>query len=126
MILQNPWGFGADKGPVALGYRLPNGMLTIDSYYLSIGLDYGVIGFVAFYTMILTAIYLCVRVYLTVADDEAKFAAPIGVTLGAYLVIKSVLSQPQNQWLLYILIGAALTLNYRFGPRKALKPRMVQ
>src|SRR3546814_742281 len=101
-MLSNPWGFGANQGAAALNYRLPSGMLTIDSYYLSIGLDYGVLGFIAFYGMILYAIYVCVRIYLTVRDEEATIAAPLAMALGIYFIIKAVLSQPQNQPFLYI------------------------
>src|SRR3546814_15894834 len=72
-------------------------MLTIDSYYLSIGLDYGVLGFIAFHGMIIYAIYVCVRIYLTVRDEEATIAAPLAMALGIYFIIKAVLSQPQNQ-----------------------------
>src|SRR3546814_5710741 len=89
MILKNPWGFGADQGAAALGYLTPAGEITLDSYYLTIGLDYGVAGFIAFYGMLLAAIYLCVRVYLTSSESEARIAAPVAIALGAYFVIKS-------------------------------------
>src|SRR3546814_17037082 len=95
-MLSNPWGFGANQGAAALNYRLPSGMLTIDSYYLSIGLDYGVLGFIAFYGMILYAIYVCVRLYLSVRDEEATIAATLAMALGIYFIIKAVLSQPQT------------------------------
>ena len=76
------------------------------------------LGFIAFYGMLLTAIYWAVRVYLTSNDNEAKVAAPIAISLGAYFVIKSVLSQSQNQFVMYALIGAVLALNYRlYQPR---------
>lgn len=120
LILKNPWGFGADNGAGALNYRLPSGQLTIDSYYLSIGLDYGVIGFLSFYGMLLGAMYLMVRVYLTSRNDEAQLAAPVAIALGAFFVIKSVLSQSQNNYLVYALVGVALALNYKFcnSPQK--------
>src|SRR3546814_4442316 len=86
MILKNPWGFGADQGAAALGYLTPAGEITLDSYYLTIGLDYGVAGFIAFYGMLLAAIYLCVRVYLTSSESEARIAAPVAIALGAYFV----------------------------------------
>src|SRR3546814_10188832 len=93
-------------------------IFTIDSYYLSIGLDYGVLGFIAFYGMILYAIYVCVRIYLTVRDEEATIAAPLAMALGIYFIIKAVLSQPQNQPFLYILVGVAIALNYRFAAQR--------
>src|SRR3546814_19544403 len=93
-------------------------MLTIDSYYLSIGLDYGVLGFIAFYGMILYAIYVCVRIYLTVRDEEATIAAPLAMALGIYFIIKAVLSQPQNEPFLYRLVGVAIALNYSFAAQR--------
>src|SRR3546814_13976728 len=97
MILKNPWGFGADQGAAALGYLTPAGEITLDSYYLTIGLDYGVAGFIAFYGMLLAAIYLCVRVCLTSSEREARSAAPAAIALGAYFVIQSVLTQSEDQ-----------------------------
>src|SRR3546814_14679481 len=93
-------------------------MLTIDSYYLSIGLDYGVLGFIAFYGMILYAIYVCVRIYLTVRDEKATIAAPLAMALGIHFLIQAVLSQPQNQPVLYIFVGVALALTYRFAAQR--------
>ncbi len=122
LILKHPWGYGANEGAGVLGYVDPSGQLTIDSYYLSIGLDYGVIGFVAFYGMLLAAIYLAVRVYLTSKDDAARISAPVAIALGNYFVIKSVLSQSQNQFLMFALVGVSLALNYRFY-RAAQKSR---
>lgn len=116
LIFQNPWGFGVNQGGNALGFRNQAGVLTIDSYYLTIGLDYGVLGFIAFYGMILTAIYIAVRTYFLSSAPEAKLSAPIGITLGSYLVIKSVLSQSQNQHILFMLIAATLVLSYHYAP----------
>lgn len=125
LILKNPWGFGADHGASVLGFVGPSGVLTIDSYYLSIGLDYGVLGFLTFYGMLLAAVYLAVRVYLTSADAEARIAAPVAITLGSYFVIKSVLSQSQNQYLMYILVGVAVSLSYRFWSSKKTQASVV-
>src|SRR3546814_3003931 len=79
LMLSNPWGFGANQGAAALNYRLPSGMLTIDSYYLSIGLDYGVLGLIAFYGMLLYSPSVRVRIYLTVADVEASIATTLSM-----------------------------------------------
>lgn len=111
MILKNPWGFGANQGAGALGFYSPTGILTIDSYYLSIGLDYGIIGLITFYGMIIIAITLCVRTYLASNDQSTSAAAPIAIALTSYFIIKSVLSQSQNQNLLFVFIGAAIALN---------------
>src|SRR3546814_2739152 len=53
LMLSTPWGFGANQGAAAQTNRLPSGMLTHDSYYLSYGLAYGGPGVSAFYRMIL-------------------------------------------------------------------------
>mgnify|MGYP003583263083 CR=1 FL=1 len=120
LILTHPWGHGMNQGAGVLGFFSPSGELTIDSYYLSIGLDFGVLGFIGFYGMLVAAIYFAVRVYFTSRDSEARIAAPVAIALGNYLVIKSVLSQSQNQFLMFALVGVALALNYRFY--KAAQP----
>src|SRR3546814_17014830 len=116
LMLIKPWCFGANQGAAALNYRLPSGMLTIDSYYLSIGLDYGVLGFIAFYGMILYATSVCARIYLTVRDEEATIAALLAMALGIYFTLQAVLRQPQNPPVLYIFGAVAIAPHLRSSP----------
>src|SRR6185312_9551775 len=55
-ILHNPFGYGIGMGAETLGYA-PFGQLTIDTYYISVALEYGVLGFIIYYSMVAFSIY---------------------------------------------------------------------
>ena len=55
------FGFGADRAGDKVGFYSPGGQLTIDSYYLSILMDYGFLGFIVFYGLIICAIVAAIR-----------------------------------------------------------------
>src|SRR3546814_15075303 len=49
LVMENPLGYGIGRGSVTLGFTNPEGVETIDTYYLLILLEYGVLGFLIFY-----------------------------------------------------------------------------
>lgn len=119
-VIANPFGYGASQSGQVLGYTAPDGTVSIDSYLINLLLDYGVAGFVAYFTMIFSAIYVGFRNYFRVGEDEElQLMGPIAIALCNWAVFKLVLSLEQNQALLFILLGmiaalatrAALTLN---------------
>lgn len=123
MVLKNPWGFGMGQGGGKLGYRLPDGTLTIDTYYLAVALDQGLLGFLTYYAMFLIAIYLAGRAYIEVEDKEIGYLAPITATFVAFFVIKSVFSQPDNHPLIFLLLGVMMALLARARNLKAAMPK---
>jgi hypothetical protein len=120
-ILSNPLGHGIGRGGETLGFFEPGGLLTIDTYYLSVALEYGVIGFIAFYGMILYSIYTAGRHALDDdnKDPEISFLAPASIALTAFFVIKSVYSEQNNHPLYFMVIGMVLALVYRLKAEKA-------
>ena len=119
------FGFGASRGGPKLGFYSPGGELTIDSYFLSILLDYGVVGVLVFYGLILYAIARCVRIAMRRTDDLGKLATAFASFMLVYLVIKSVLSQEANQPLMFMALAAitVLCLRDRQSRGEVLKPR---
>lgn len=113
MIVKNPIGHGPGRGGQTLGYTNPAGQLTIDNYFLNIGLEYGVIGLISFFGLILGAIYIGVRTYLTARRPDAEYAGAAALALGAYFVIRTVLSQSQNQPFMFMMIAMVLAISYR-------------
>lgn len=119
VIMQSPiFGYGGAQGAEALGFRNAAGELTIDSYLLSMVLDYGAVGFTLFFGTLACAVYFALRwaLFADRATPAASDAAeidhifPLGVMLVQFYVIKTVLSQEENHTILFMLYGALLAL----------------
>jgi hypothetical protein len=111
MILQRPFGHGVGQAAEVLGFTNGDGVLTIDSYYLSIGLEYGVIGFIAYYGMFVAGLgYGTANLMKAKANDETLYLVPIVISLTVFLVVKSVLSQEANHPLAFMLLGMEVAL----------------
>jgi hypothetical protein len=125
MVISQPWGHGIGRGAETLGYSIPGGLLTIDTYYLMVALEYGIIGFVVYFGMILVSIYYASMSVLIAPPEEREFTflIPAAVSLFNFLVIKSIFSQQDNHPLAFMMMGmvAALVFRIRTGSR-SLKP----
>ena len=111
-ILLNPLGHGPGMSGTAMGYG-EGQFVTVDNYYLTAGLEYGVIGLACFFTMFLTAIGLGAKYAVQTAhrrDSEMYLLAPLAVALAEFLVIKSVFSQEDNHSLLFLFLGMTVAL----------------
>jgi len=113
MVLRNPLGHGIGQGAVTLGYANGEGVLTIDTYYLAVGLEYGVIGFLVYYGLILSGIWHAGQLTLRAREPELLFAAPIAVALLNFFVTKSVFSQQENHPLVFVMLGILVALLWR-------------
>lgn len=115
LIFKNPIGYGMGQGGPVLNHRNPAGFLTIDTYYMSIALDNGVVGFICYYGALITAI--CYGVKFTIANDtkdrDLALLTPLTVALINFLVIKSVFSQQDNQPIYFMMMGMMVALVYR-------------
>jgi hypothetical protein len=118
MVVKNPIGYGIARGAETLGFREPGGLLTIDTEYLKVALEYGVLGFFVYYFMILYSIYAAARHAL--ADDgsdrEISFLSPACIALTSFFVINAVFSQDDNNPLYFGVIGMVVALIYRAKP----------
>lgn len=104
-IAMRPWGHGIGQGAEALGYTNRAGVLTIDSYYLSVGLEIGWLGIIGFYGLIIAAIVLVLRNARLIKTDNQMIAIPCAIALINFLIIKSVLSQQENHPLVFAMLG---------------------
>jgi hypothetical protein len=122
-ILSHPWGYGIGRGAINLGYLEPNGFLSIDTYYLAVALDYGVLGFILYYGAFLFAIGGAAKSVLVPFDQrnrEAGFLLPAGICLINFVVIKSVFAQQDNHPMVFMVLGMTLALIHRI--RKEASP----
>ncbi len=108
-----PFGHGAGNSGDALGYANGAGVVTVDSYYISVLLDYGVIGFFVFYGMLVAAMTSALSYGSKSSDGETQILMPIAVILGLFAIVKGVLSQEGNHALIFMLMGMVCALTYR-------------
>lgn len=111
---KRPWGYGFSKGGTALGFTNGAGVLTIDSYYLSVLLELGFVGFVVYYGMLLRAAWTASNTVIgSRQDQEIRLLLPIAVSLLNFVLVKSVFSQDANHPLIFMMLGAVVALTYR-------------
>ena len=106
-ILKSPWGHGIGQGATALGYYTPGGFLTIDSYTLRLGMEYGVVGLILFYFIFCSAIYFgaLTAIDVKVNKHTDPIAIPLTISIVNYLVIATVFAQEENLAMIYAILG---------------------
>jgi hypothetical protein len=127
MVLRHPWGYGMGRGAETLGFTIPGGLVTIDTYYLMIALEYGVIGFLVFYSMFLWTIYKGGRAALQ-KDGQSRdrsFLAPAVICLTNFVIIAAVFSQQDNNPLIFMALGMVVALLSRDKVADAALPTTV-
>ena len=112
-ILSNPVGHGIGMGAAALNYHQPDGLLTIDSYYLSTALEFGVIGFLVYYGSIVYSMYLCARALSVAKEGEDFLLMPIASSMAAFMFTSSVLSETETHPIVFMLLGMTAALVHR-------------
>ncbi len=111
LILKQPWGHGIGRAAETLGFTNPDGVLTIDTYYLSIALEMGVLGFIAYYGAFVIAIWHGTKaIPESEQDPDAAWILPTVLALVNFVVIKSILSQQESHPLAFTLLGLAVAL----------------
>jgi len=114
-VLTHPWGFGSGQSGNAMGFAKGD-FITIDNYFISLSLDYGILGVLFWYGMFIIAIIVAVR-YCMSAEygrrPEAQLLAPLAVSLTAFLIIKWVHGQSDNHSVYFMMLGMISALVYR-------------
>lgn len=110
------FGYGPGEGASAVGWRTLSGHPSIDSGFLSIAADYGLLGFACFYGAILFAIFYAARSGLFAPGKGYPRRLAVASILVVLLTTRLVLSQMDNNPLVFMLLGLALALVYRAGP----------
>jgi hypothetical protein len=89
--------------------------VTVDSYYLTLILDYGVVGLLLYAWSLAVGIAVAIRLTFERVDKdrEAGLILPATISLANFVVIKTVFSQSDNHPLIYMLLGLVTALAYR-------------
>lgn len=110
-LAQNPFGNGGGNSGYTLQYFDPGGLLTVDSDVISLLLDYGVIGFLLFASLL---IYLTVKMvqlaWSSVQEDGLELSTPLACALLVVIEVRLVLSQQDNHAVVFTLLGLATAL----------------
>jgi len=125
-MLEWPFGYGVGQSGTTLGFATEGqSMITVDTYYLTVLLEYGFAGFIAYFGMFLIAAYEGAKRILVspLVNEDRSFLIPITVSLTSFIVIKSVFSQQDNHPIVFMILGAlvALAASQRAAARKALR-----
>ena len=111
IITESPlFGFGSGSAAYVLGFTGGGGVLTIDSYYLSVLLESGYIGFIVFIAYFVLIFYLGVKLIKMTPQNSAILLTVMPAIFG-YLTIALILSTPHNLNILFLLTVIFLLLN---------------
>lgn len=113
IIATNPlFGFGIGQGADKLNYRSPSGVLTIDSYWLSVAIETGLTGLICFLLFFGSLIWYAVKLYIYDQEfnSEARYGAALASAIACFLLIKLVLSQTFNNTVIYFIAATTLII----------------
>ncbi len=114
-VLKNPLGYGVGSAAEILQFRLPSGLLVLDSYFISLLLQFGPVGFIIFFGMMFSAVGAVVA-YLyrqPKRDREANFLVPLSISLIVWFTVKSVNAEEGNHPLIFMMMGMISAMLYR-------------
>lgn len=104
------FGHGIGLGAETLGFRSPSGVLTIDSYVLTLILELGIVGFVSLMGMIVLTMVVGIRVSLQPGEGPIYLGAAVALSLTGFLVTKLVLSQAETHVLVFVMMALVLVV----------------
>jgi hypothetical protein len=119
-ILDHPLGHGVARSGHALGFKGPNGIITVDSYYLTVLLEVGILGFIVYFFFFIRAAWVGVRAVVSGPQDrEMLLLIPLCVAVGEFVIVKSVFSQDANHPAMFMMVGGIIALVHRANLEKA-------
>jgi O-antigen ligase len=111
-IKSNPiTGYGFGQG----GYVIQS---SIDSYVISLLVETGVPGFVFFAGLLLLAIWYGLRSYLSDMSESGAMAGALACSFIAFTFNRIVLSQRENQMLIFSLLAIVVVLSYEYAKQR--------
>jgi O-antigen ligase len=110
-IISHPFGHGAGNSGEVLGFFNPGAdSPTVDSYFLTLLLDYGFIGLASFLVMMFLAIWYGFRAYNRAKDEHMLMLAPLTIALFNFTVIKAVSSTEGSLPIVFVIMGCVVGL----------------
>jgi O-antigen ligase len=124
-ILANPvTGHGLNMGAEVVGFVTPGGNLTLDSYVISLLVECGIPGLLAFFGMVALGFAKGALRYLLDSTVAGPLCGALSCGVLAYGINRLVLSQRENQSLFFIYIALLVLLTLRDrGPSSGRRER---
>lgn len=116
-LIRNPFGFGLGSSGEVIGYTTPGGQLTVDSYVLTVLVDLGVLGLLLYSAMLFLSMWKLGWIAFSSDDDDDFLAAAVMAAIGSWITSKLVLSQGDNDPLIFIMLGFATALVWRHSKK---------
>ena len=123
-IFKNPFGYGVDMAGEIVPYTNLAFVPTIDAYPINLLIDYGVLGFLLFVGLFITAIVVGVRSYWRAENDDEMIAGPAAGAIMGFLVSRLILSAEGAQFIAFALAGMILAIHWRQEQRAAANAPM--
>jgi hypothetical protein len=92
---------------------------SIDSYVISLLVETGVPGFLFFTGMVCLPIWYGVRAYLTDLSESGALAGTLACSFIAFTFYRLALSERENHFLMFTLLGMVVMLNYGYQQKFA-------
>jgi O-antigen ligase len=108
-----PLGNGAGQSGDALGYANGAGIVTVDSYYITLLMEYGVLGAITFFGLIGLAAYQAYSLSGKAQDRDMRLMLPVFVMLVNFVIIKGVLSGDDIHAMIFMSLGMVVAMTYR-------------
>jgi hypothetical protein len=121
---RQPWGYGAGQSGGEMGFA-KDAFITIDNFFISVQLDYGLFGIIFWYGMFIIGI--AVALFHCLSDQyasrpEARLLAPLAVSLTGFLIVKWVHGQDENHAFFFMMLGMVSALVYRLRHNEVAAP----
>ena len=104
-LATHPFGFGTARGNEALGFFSPSGKGTVDSYYITVMMDSGVLALPLFLAVFLIPALVAFQHFRDAKTPEMLLLAPLALALINFTIVKGVLSTEHTVPLAFIFIG---------------------
>ena len=109
-LLSHPFGYGVGRGNDALGYFNLGGEGTVDSYYITVMMDSGVLALPLFLLTFLVPAWLAFKYYRDARTPEQELLAPLSLAIINFAIVKSVLTSEASKPLAFAFIGCIIGL----------------
>ena len=109
-LLSHPFGFGVGRGNDALGFVNLAGKGTVDTYYLTVMLDFGILALPLFLLTFLIPAWLAFKYYRDSKTPEQEILAPLSIAIINFIIVKSVLTSEANMPLAFAFVGCIIGL----------------
>jgi hypothetical protein len=109
-LATHPLGYGVGRGNAVLGFLTPSGDVTVDSYFITILLDSGVLALPFFILTFLVPAAIAFKYVRSAQTPEDLLLAPLSLGLINFIIVKSVLSSEGSMSMAFTFVGCIIGL----------------